>query len=90
MRIIDVEMWPIKIRLAKPYTIAYEQIDSTTNLFLRIETDRGYVGFGCAAPDAKVTGETPQTVLQNCRDVIEPALKSTDPLRLAKLTENRL
>jgi L-alanine-DL-glutamate epimerase-like enolase superfamily enzyme len=75
------------MQLAEPHAIAYEQIDSTTNVFLRIETDRGYVGYGCAAPDAQVTGETPQTVLQICRDVIEPALKRTDPLRLAKLTE---
>ena len=51
MRITHLEAWPIKMQLAEPYAIAYENIDSTTNVFLRIETDRGFVGFGCAAPD---------------------------------------
>jgi L-alanine-DL-glutamate epimerase-like enolase superfamily enzyme len=87
MRITHLETWPLEMQLAEPYAIAYEHVDSTTNVFLRIETDRGYVGYGCAAPDAQVTGETPETVMQICRDVIEPALNRTDPLRLARLTE---
>ena len=87
MRITRLEAWPVKMQLKKPYSIAYERIDSTTNVFIRIETDRGFVGCGCAAPDAHVTGETPETVLQICRDIIEPALQKADPLRLARLTE---
>jgi L-alanine-DL-glutamate epimerase-like enolase superfamily enzyme len=87
MRITHLEAWPIKMQLAEPYTIAPEPVDSTTNVFLRIETDRGFVGFGCAAPDDQVTGETPETVLQAFRDVIEPTLKRTDPLRIARLIE---
>lgn len=87
MRITHLEAWPIKFQLAEPYAIAYGHIDSTTNVFLRIQTDRGFIGFGCAAPDEQVTGETAETVLQIFRDVIEPALKRTDPLRLVKATE---
>ena len=87
MRITHLEAWPVKLPLAEPYTIAYESVDSTTNVFLRIETDQGLAGFGCAAPDAQVTGETSETVLQICREVIEPALMRANPLRLARLTE---
>lgn len=87
MRITHLEAWPIEMQLEEAYAIAYERIDSTTNVFLRIETDKGFVGCGCAAPDPHVTGETPETVLQICRDVIEPALQRADPLRLAWLTE---
>ncbi len=75
------------MRLAEPYTIAYETIDACTNVFLRIETDRGLVGYGCAAPDAAVTGETPATVMRICRDVVTPLLLRTDPLRIAVITE---
>jgi len=72
---------------AEPYTIAYEKVEVTTNIFLRLETNTGIVGYGCAAPDKQVTGETPQTVLKIFSDVIDPLLKQSDPLRLALVTE---
>lgn len=87
MRITDLEAWPVKMQLAEPYTIAYERIESTTNVFLRIRTNKGVTGYGCAAPDAQVTGETPETILQLCENVAIPILKNADPLRIARLTE---
>lgn len=87
MRITRLEAWPVKMQLAEAYSIAYEGIDSTTNVFLRIETDNGYIGCGCAAPDQQVTGETPESVLQICEDFIKPRLIKFDPLRIALLTE---
>ena len=87
MKITALEAWPVTMRLAEPYTIAYETIDSCTNVFLRIETDGGPVGYGCSAPDAQVTGETAETVMQVCEDVITPLLLKSDPLRIALLTE---
>ena len=71
--------------LAHPYTIAYESIESATNVFLRLETDGGVVGFGCAAPDLAVTGETAESVLAAVGDHIEPALRGEDPLARMRL-----
>lgn len=73
--------------LAEPYTIAYETISSTTNIFLRIDTAAGIAGFGCAAPDAAVTGESPESVMNAFRNLIEPAIKGSDPLRRSRLLE---
>ena len=87
MKITTLETWPVKMRLAEPYTIAYETIDACTNVFLRIETDRGPVGYGCAAPDAQVTGETAETVRQISETTIAPLLLKSDPLRMAVLIE---
>ncbi len=87
MKIRNVEAWPVSMRLKEPYTIAYETIDSTTNIFLRIETDKGIVGFGCAAPDLQITGETPESVLQAVNTAIFPNIKGSDPLRIAMLVE---
>ncbi|MGB5747032.1 MAG: dipeptide epimerase [Desulfobacterales bacterium] len=87
MKITALETWPVEMQLAEPYTIAYETIDSCTNVFLRIETDRGPAGYGCAAPDVQVTGETFKTVRRICDDTITPLLLKSDPLRIAVLTE---
>jgi L-alanine-DL-glutamate epimerase-like enolase superfamily enzyme len=79
------------MKLTVPYTIAYETIDTTVNLFTRVTTNSGIVGFGCAAPDLEVTGETEESVLKASNDFIEPLLKGSDPLRysyqLNKLVE---
>jgi L-alanine-DL-glutamate epimerase-like enolase superfamily enzyme len=87
MRITSLEAWPVPLQLAEPYTIAYERIDSVTNIFLRVETDRGIIGYGCAAPDLQVTAETPESVLQICDDFIKPQLVKSDPLRITRLSE---
>lgn len=87
MKIQKVEAWPVSMSLREPYSIAYETIESTTNIFLRIETDRGVVGYGCAAPDLQITGETPEGVLQAVENIISPCIKGSDPLRSAMLLE---
>jgi L-alanine-DL-glutamate epimerase-like enolase superfamily enzyme len=87
MKITRVDPWPVTMTLAEPYTIAYESVSKTTNVFLRFETNKGIVGYGCAAPDREITGETAESVLAAVRDVIEPALVGSDPLRAALLLE---
>jgi L-alanine-DL-glutamate epimerase-like enolase superfamily enzyme len=72
MKIAALEAWPVQMELSEPYTIAYETVESTTNIFLRLKTTSGVVGYGCAAPDLKITGETPETVLKAFEEVIRP------------------
>jgi len=87
MKITSVAAWPRCFRLAQPYTIAYETVEEASNVFLRITTDTGLSGFGCAAPDAVVTGETTESVLSVIRDTVEPILHGSDPLRIALITQ---
>ncbi|MCB0742334.1 MAG: dipeptide epimerase [Ignavibacteriae bacterium] len=91
MKIASIETWSHKMKLSSPYTIAYETIDSTVNVFTKITTNKGTVGFGCAAPDLEVTDETEESVITSCNDIIEPLLKGSDALRysyqLNKLSE---
>jgi len=87
MKIVRLEAWPVVMPLREGYTIAYETVEETTNVFLRIETDAGLVGHGCAAPDAVVTGETPEGVLNALANEAEPALRGADPMRRAPLLE---
>ena len=87
MKIRQLEAWPVEMRLTGPYTIAYETTDRVTNIFLRLATDRGQQGHGCAAPDFQVTGETPETVMAAYDAVIAPELSGADPLRYALILE---
>lgn len=87
MKITGITAWPVHMALREPYTIAYETIAAVTNVFLRVETGNGIVGFGCSAPDFGVTGETAEGVLQAVNDTLVPLLKGRDPLQRSLLLE---
>ena len=87
MKIVKIEAWPVKMHLSEPYQIAYETVEEVTNIFLRIETNQGINGYGCAAPDLHVTGETPEGVLRAFNDIIGPSITGSDPLRPVMLLE---
>jgi L-Ala-D/L-Glu epimerase len=84
MRITGAEVWMVAMRLEEPYAIAYETISEAVNVFLRLEADSGHCGFGCAAPDMPVTGETAEVVLKATEDRIIPLLKGRNPLDWAR------
>ncbi|MFC2088391.1 mandelate racemase/muconate lactonizing enzyme family protein [Calditrichota bacterium] len=88
MKITNIEAWTVEMPLKEPYTIAYETIDKTSNVFIRIETNSAITGFGCAAPDLEITGETYETVTTSINDFIKPYLINKDPVRIAKILEN--
>jgi L-alanine-DL-glutamate epimerase-like enolase superfamily enzyme len=83
VRITRIETWLEQMRLTEPYTIAYETVTSATNVFMTVVTSGKVTGYGCAAPDLQVTGETPEDVIRACDEIIRPLLEKTDPLRSA-------
>ena len=88
MKITSLEFYPVVMKLRAPYTIAYETIDQTVNIFIRLETGSGMTGFGCAAPDPAVTGESPESVLSTLTNIKDRELIGKDPLRIAKIQES--
>jgi len=66
MKIKSIESFIRDLVLTKPYTIAYKTISTVENVFLLVTLENGMVGIGAANPDAKVVGETPKDVLNNC------------------------
>ena len=87
LKITDLAAWPVTMKLMEPYTIAYEKIERVTNVFLKVETDKGVVGYGCAAPDLMITGETSENVLKTLIETIFPLVRGSDPLRYIMLIE---
>jgi L-alanine-DL-glutamate epimerase-like enolase superfamily enzyme len=91
IKIIDLQIREVHLPLTEPYTIAYETVAETTNLFLEITTSGGLKGFGCAAPDLEVTGETSSSVLSRFEKIVAPYLEGKSPFRIAHImTELRL
>lgn len=85
MRITKISYERLDLKLAVPYTIAYETIDKTSNFILKIETDGKWVGYGCAAPDRVVTGEAPDDVEKAIKNEITASLIGKDPFTYARL-----
>ena len=83
MRITHISYERLNLKLSEPYTIAYETIDSTVNFILKVETDSHIVGYGCAAPDKIVTGETAAEVEEAITNTIIPLLNGKDPFTYA-------
>jgi L-Ala-D/L-Glu epimerase len=89
VKITKLTAWKVELTLSEPYTIAYETVEKAVNVFVRLETNQGVVGFGCAAPDLQVTGETEDEVMAALSQIVDPAVRGSDPLRSA-LILNRL
>lgn len=88
MKITRVTYERLDLKLRKPYVIAYETVSFAVNFILKLETNIGLVGYGCAAPDVPVTGETPEAVAAAITEVIEPYLLGKDPFGYAEIAED--
>jgi L-Ala-D/L-Glu epimerase len=85
MKIKKIECFRLDMPLSIPYTIAYETITKATNIILKLSTDNGLTGWGCAAPDVPVTGETPEDVIDNMENVIRGVLENQSPFQIARI-----
>jgi L-alanine-DL-glutamate epimerase-like enolase superfamily enzyme len=63
-------------------------VSNTTNIILKLSTDKGITGWGCAAPDLEVTRETPEDVIQNIENNIIGLLQDQSPFHIARITHN--
>ncbi len=87
MKISHIETWPVSMALEEPYTITYGTVSSVDNIFIRLETDSGINGYGCAAPEPDITGETQEGVLRVLQEIARPLIVGSDPLRREKTME---
>ena len=78
MKITQATYWTERLALTRPYTIAYDHIDSVQNLFVQLKTDDGAIGLGVASPAEDVTGEGVQKCRQALADNLEDLLPGTD------------
>jgi len=86
MKIKSVSAIPMDLELKEPFAIANETVDIGENVFLKIETDTGIIGWGCATPDS-VTSETKETVMDSLNTVVKDLLLGEDPIRIHFLND---
>ncbi len=72
MQIKKVTTWKEDLKLKRPYSIAYERIESVENLFVLIEGENGKIGIGAGSPAEDVTGES----IQSCETALAEHLES--------------
>lgn len=84
MKIKSIEVFKIEMPLAMPYTIAYETVTHSTNVILKINTNKGLTAWGCAAPDKFVTGETADEVITFTQQYIEPLIIGQSPFQIQR------
>jgi len=70
MKIKTVESFIGRLKLGIPLKMAGSLIETSDNLFIRIESDDGFVGWGEAASAPNMTGETPASMLGTARHLI--------------------
>ncbi len=81
MKITNVDAIPFELKLKEPFSIVNETVDVGINVFIKIETDKGITGWGCATPDS-VTYETKESVVNCLNNEIKDILHGKDPLRI--------
>jgi o-succinylbenzoate synthase len=85
MRIVKANAIPTRMELKEPFVIANETTDFADNIFIRLETETGLIGWGCSTPDS-VTKENKDTVIRNF-EVVRETIEGSDPLRINQLSE---
>ena len=74
--------------LSEPYTIAYDAVDRCESVFINIATEDGTQGWGCAAPDPKVTGQSASHILKLFHKEVEPYLHGNDVFAYSRIRES--
>lgn len=81
MRITTIDLFRADIPLKDPFRIAVMEMRAAANVFVRINTDAGLVGWGEASPFWKLCGETQAIDLAAAYDLAR-LIKDKDPLAI--------
>lgn len=81
MRITSIDLFQADIPLKDPFKIAVMEMRAAANVFVRISTDEGLIGWGEASPFWKLCGETQAIDLAAGADLAR-IIKGKNPLEI--------
>jgi o-succinylbenzoate synthase len=87
MIINDLKIHHVNIPLNTPFKIADSTQTDYKGIILELITDDGLSGFGEAAPSARVTGETTESVMNALETVVKPLVIGKPVLELEKVLD---
>jgi L-alanine-DL-glutamate epimerase-like enolase superfamily enzyme len=85
MKIANLSVIRRDFKLRNPSIVAYEAIETAPNIIVRIELENGLVGWGNAAPDEHVTGESAESVEHTIKELFMPFLLGKEAFRIELL-----
>ncbi len=74
MRIKNIEVSNLKIKLKKPFITALRRVDAIDDIIIKIHTDTNLVGYGEACAVTAITGTTNEIVLAELKESVFPLL----------------
>ncbi len=78
MKIRSIELFLAEIKLKQTFTTSLGSRDYTRNIFVRIKSDNGLIGWGECSPNPKINGETAETCMI-IGELLSNALIDQDP-----------
>jgi L-Ala-D/L-Glu epimerase len=88
MRIVDVEIIPVRPRMARDFATSKSQQASgagVVRILVKLYTDTGLVGLGEAAPAAAWNWQTSESTIAALHHALTPALIGQDPLAIEQI-----
>jgi L-alanine-DL-glutamate epimerase-like enolase superfamily enzyme len=80
-----VRAYRLEIPLETAYELAYTRFEAVENAVVRVDTESGLTGWGCAAPDGHVTGESVAGNLEVLREALVPELRRAGESTVGKM-----
>jgi L-Ala-D/L-Glu epimerase len=81
MKISQIEIYKLRIRLKEPFTISLGKLEFADNVLIVIKTDTGLTGFGESSPFMTINGESSQTGII-VAGYLGKALQGKNPLEI--------
>jgi L-alanine-DL-glutamate epimerase-like enolase superfamily enzyme len=85
IKIKSARVYRVIIPLEQPFVLAYKNVSEVENVVLRLESEDGVAGWGCASPESRVTGETVADTVESLTGNLIPALMNAPELSLPLL-----
>lgn len=88
MKITEMRIGRISVPLIVPFTTALRSVNSVEDILVEIHTDEGLIGYGEAAPNAVVTGDTPESIAAAIRHQIAKFVLGRDLDEFASILQD--